>query len=87
MVQNSAACGDMRTLKVLLANGGSRGLYQRGAHCEGWRPLGGEDRAAFYRSTASKRFKGKFTACEWAANYEQTECEQELQAQIPSKSD
>ena len=77
-LMNSAACGDVEKLKLLLAHGAARGLHQKGAHSEGWRALGTEDKNHFQQSLASKRFQGKFTALEWAANYGHEACKREL---------
>lgn len=77
-LMNSAACGDVEKLKLLLEHGADKGLKQRGAHSEGWRALAGEDRELFKESVASRRFQGTFTAQEWAVNYEQSACVQAL---------
>jgi hypothetical protein len=74
---NSAACGDIALLKLFLAHGAHRGLNQKGKHPCGWKhgslPPGAPEDAM-----DNTRFKGSFTAQEWAANYGRRDCEREL---------
>ena len=71
-LMNSAACGDRSLVKLFLSHGAMEGLHLRGKNASGWK-------------ACRKRFKGAFTAQEWAALYNERDCEIELMKAATTK--